>query len=143
MPKASARGARPLRRRALERSNVDYRGNPVERKRQPLTPVRMLVDGTGNIGLVDDAQHILQRYRQQAGSGPRQKTGNRIEIMAVDAVMNQHVAQHHQGVPSLIVAFTGVDSERAFQPQVAEGTPAGIARQVVGVEGWFLYTSDA
>ena len=95
----------------------------------------MLVDGAGNVGLIDHAQQILQRYRQQAGSGARQKSRDRIEIVAVDAVMTQHVAQHGQRMPARIVAFAGIDPERALQLEVAERAPARIGRQVVGVEG--------
>ena len=63
----------PVRGRGLERGDVDRGCDVVDRNRQPLPPVRMLVDGAGNIGLVDHAQQILQRDREQARPGPRQK----------------------------------------------------------------------
>ena len=52
---ASGRPARPLRRCGLEGYDIDRGGDLVERQRQPLPPVWMLVHRTGNIGLVDHA----------------------------------------------------------------------------------------
>ena len=95
----------------------------------------MFVHGAGNIGLVDHAKQILQRYRQQPGSGPRQKTRDRVKIIPVDAVMAQCLGQHGQRMPSRVVAFAGIDPERAFQLEIAEGAPPGIGREIVGVEG--------
>ena len=107
----------------------------LERHRKPPPPVRMFVDGAGNIGLVDHAEQILQRDREQPRSGPRQEIRHRIEIVALDAVMAQHVVQHGERMPARIVAFAGIDAERALQLQIAERAPAGIGRQIVGVEG--------
>ncbi len=95
----------------------------------------MLVHGAGNIGLVDQAQQVLERDRQQAGFGPRQKAHHGIKIVAVDGVMTQHLAQHGQCMPPRVVAFAGIDPERPFQLKIAEGAPARISRQIVGVEG--------
>src|SRR4051794_2918347 len=55
--------------------------------------------------------------------------------MALYTVMTQHLAQHSQGVPACIVAFTRIYSEGAFYVQVAERAPTRISREVVGVEG--------
>jgi len=60
---------------------------------------------------------------------------HRIEIVAFDGVVAQHIVQHRQRVPAPIVAFAGIDSERALQLEIAEGTPAGIGREIMGVEG--------
>ena len=38
-------------------------------------------------------------------------------------------------MPARIVAFAGIDPDRAFQLEIAERAPAGIGRQIVGVEG--------
>ena len=38
-------------------------------------------------------------------------------------------------MPARIVAFAGIDAERTLQLEVAERAPAGIGRQIVGVEG--------
>ena len=59
---------------AFERGDVDRRRDLLERHRKPPPPVRMFVDGAGNIGLVDHAQQILQRDRKQPRLGPREKT---------------------------------------------------------------------
>src|SRR3981081_1477260 len=88
---ASDRCARPFPGCCLQRWNVNRRHHLVDRKRQPPWPVRMLVHGAGNIGLVGHAQHIFNRYREQAGFGPRQKTCDGIEIMIIDAMITQHL----------------------------------------------------
>ena len=95
----------------------------------------MFVHGAGNIGLIDHAQQILERYRKQAGFGPRQKARDGIKIVTVDGVMTQHVCQHRKCMPSRFVAFAGIDPQRPFQREIAEAAPARIGRQIVGVEG--------
>ena len=60
---------------------------------------------------------------------------HRIEIVAVDGVVTQHVGQHGKRVPARVVAFPGIDSERTFQREIAEAAPAGIGREIVGIEG--------
>ena len=124
-----------VRGRGLERGNIDRRHDLVDRHRQSPPPVRMLVHGAGNIGLVDHPEQILQRYREQARSGPRQKTHHRIKIIPVDAVVAQRLGQHGERMPARVVAFAGIDPERPFQLQIAEGAPPGIAREIMGVEG--------
>ena len=89
----------------------------------------MLVDGAGNIGLIDHAEQILQRYRKQAGFGPRQKAGDRIEIVVVRCRDGAARRSAWQGMPARIVAFAGIDPERAFQLEIAERAPAGIGRR--------------
>ena len=44
-----------------------------------------------------------------------EKARDGIEIVAVDGVMTQHVVQHRQRMPARIVAFAGIDAERALQ----------------------------
>ena len=78
---------------------------------------------------------IFQRYRQQAGLGPRQKSHDGGEIVTVDGIVTQHLAQHRQRMPPRIVGFTGIDPERAFQLEIAERAPARIAGEIVGIEG--------
>src|SRR2546423_1406611 len=55
--------------------------------------------------------------------------------MTLDAVMTQYFAQHSQGMPTCVVAFTRIDTEGAFYVEVAERAPTRISREVVGVEG--------
>jgi len=50
-------------------------------------PIRMFVHVCRNIGLIDHAQQILERYRKQAGFGPRQKARDGIKIVTVDGVI--------------------------------------------------------
>src|SRR5437879_13465972 len=38
-------------------------------------------------------------------------------------------------MPPRLVAFAGIDAKRSLQREIAERTPARIAREVVGIEG--------
>ena len=89
----------------------------------------------GILGWSTTPEQILQRDREQPRFGPRQEIRHRIEIVAVDGVMAQHVVQHRQRMPARIVALAGIDAERALQLEIAERAPAGIGREIVGVEG--------
>src|SRR5260370_8383808 len=99
MTKTSARRSRPLPGRIPKRGNVDRRRNLVDGKRQPPPPVRMFVHGAGNIGLVDHAQQILQRYREQAGFGPRPKNLYGIKTMTVAGVITHPPLPHPHSTP--------------------------------------------
>src|SRR5690348_12973385 len=58
------RGTRPFMGRRLQRGDVKRGRHFLDRHRKPPPPVRMLVDGTGNVGLVHHPEEILQRYRE-------------------------------------------------------------------------------
>ena len=89
----------------------------------------------GMLGWSTTPEQILQRDRQQPRPGARQEIRHRIEIVAVDGVLTQHLVQHRQRMPARLVALAGIDPERALHLEIAERAPAGIGRQIMGVEG--------
>ena len=65
----------------------------------------MLVDCTGNIRLVDDAQQILQRDCQQARACARQETHDRIKAATFDTAAAQNLVERAQRLPASVVAL--------------------------------------
>ena len=78
----------------LQRGNIDRLRNPGNFHIESPTPVRMFVDRSRNVRLIRDTEKILQRNRQQPGFGFGEKRQNRVEIVALDSLMTQHVGQH-------------------------------------------------
>ena len=94
----------------------------------------MLVDRPGNVGLVRNAQQVLQRNRQQPRSGSGKERQDREKIIALDGVVTQYVGQHPPRMVPGIVALARIEAERAFQVQIAGAAPTGKRRKVMGIE---------
>ena len=57
----------------------------------------MFMHGARNVRLVDDAQKVFERDRQQARFGLGEKRGDCVEIIAIDSMMAKHAPESKRG----------------------------------------------
>src|SRR5215831_1811127 len=108
-----------------------------ERDRQPPTPVRMLVEGTGNVGLLQRPHNVVEGNGNEARGRSRKKPGNCRKAAGVHKL----ISLSQDGVEALsspgtrFVAFSGIQSKRALCVQVISFQPSAQRWKVMRVEG--------
>ena len=80
----------------------------------------MFVDGAGDVGLVHHTSKSSSAIASSRDLVRARKFATALRSLSLDAVLAQHVVQHGQRMPAPIIAFAGIDAERALWLQIAE-----------------------
>ena len=108
--RATARASR-LQRGDIDRPMRSRRSAPASRRRQFGCSLTV----PGILGWSTTPSRSSSEIASSRDLVRARKFSHRIEIVAVDGVMAQHVVQHRQRMPARVVAFAGIDAERALQ----------------------------
>src|SRR3954464_8125166 len=82
---------RPLAGRSLQPGRVHTRRNLIDAERHPPPPVRMLVNGAGDVGMLMQTQETFESAPHQARSRASQKLDDGVEAVVVNAMLAERL----------------------------------------------------
>src|SRR5712692_188760 len=132
-PGASTGSTQHPRQRAYARMTAQV----LQPDREPAAPVRMLVDGAREVGLVRHAERVLDRNHQNPAGRGGEIARDRQEARAgplLASMPRERRAQRSLGRRAIRIGLAGVDAERAFFPQVTTYRPTRERRKIVRAE---------